>query len=238
MTDGPVLQAVGLDVCYGRALVLRGASMAVRAGEVLAVLGPTGAGKTTLFRALVGERVASRGKVMLRGRDVTGEPLWKRARAGLGYLPQTPSVLADISVRGNLETFEQVVGGGSKGAAHWAGLVGLGHRMDLVARDLSGGERRLLEIARALIGRPVVIVCDEPFSGIDPVGARKVAELLRGEAQRGLAIVLADHHATLALEVCDRAILLLDGEVRREGTSQELSQDPVVRQRYLGPMGA
>jgi lipopolysaccharide export system ATP-binding protein len=230
----PVLEAIGVDVCYGRTTVLRGASMVVRAGEVLTVLGPTGAGKTTLFRALVGERVPTRGKVMLQGRDVTREPLWKRARAGLGYVPQTPSVLGDLTVRGNVETFERVVGGESKGAQYWAALVGLSHRMELGARDLSGGERRLLELARALIGRPKAIVCDEPFSGIDPLGARKVAGLLKKEAGQGLAIVLADHHATVALELCDRAILLLDGEVRREGTPHELTEDPVVRERYLG----
>ncbi|MBI5536149.1 MAG: ATP-binding cassette domain-containing protein [Deltaproteobacteria bacterium] len=234
MSSAPVLEAISVDVCYGRAAVLRAASLSVRAGEVLAVLGPTGAGKTTLFRAMVGERVPSRGQVRLQGRDVTREPLWKRARAGLGYVPQTPSVLVDLTVRGNLETFERVVGGPSKGAEHWAGLVGLSHRMGLAARELSGGERRLLELARALIGRPKVIVCDEPFSGIDPLGARQVAGLLKREAGRGLAIVLADHHATLALDLCDRAVLLLDGEVRRQGTPHELAEDSVVRERYLG----
>jgi lipopolysaccharide export system ATP-binding protein len=234
VTDGAVLTARAVDVRYGKTLVLRGASVSVSSGQVLAVLGPTGAGKTTLFRALVGEALPSRGTVTLCGRDVTREPLWRRARSGLGYVPQTPSVLPDLTVIGNLNTFERLVGGKVTGAEHWASIVGLGHRLGLRARDLSGGERRRLELARSLIGRPVVIVCDEPFSGIDPLGARKLAALLRAEADRGLAIVLADHHASLALEICDRAILLLDGEVMREGAPQELRQDPVVRERYLG----
>jgi len=231
-----VLAAQGVEVSHGGTKVLRGVSVEVERGRVLAVLGPTGAGKTTLFRAMVGERVPESGRVLLEGADVTREPLWKRVRRGLGYIPQGPSVLPDLTVRENLETFAKLraTGGSGEPASAWAERVGLGHRMALRAGNLSGGERRLLELARALMTGPIVIVCDEPFSGIDPVGARRIAELLRQQAREGLAIVLADHHANLALEICDRAVLLVDGELRRDGTPQEVRKDPFVCERYLG----
>jgi lipopolysaccharide export system ATP-binding protein len=238
VTSGPVLQAAALEVSYGRLRVLRGVDLTVGAGEVVAVLGPTGAGKTTLFRALVGERVADRGQVMLRGIDVTREPLWRRAKRGIGYIPQTPSVLPDLTVEGNLATFERLASKGKRGAGVWAAAVGLSHRLRHTAGDLSGGERRQLELARALIGAPAVVVCDEPFSGIDPVAARRVAELLRAKANQGLAIVMADHHASLALAMCDRAILLVDGEILRVGAPAELTADALVRERYLGEQDA
>lgn len=220
----------------GGTAVLRGVSIGVERGRVLAVLGPTGAGKTTLFRALVGERVPQGGRVFLEGADVTSEPLWKRVRRGLGYIPQGPSVLPDLTVRENLQTFSRlrISGGAPQPAEAWAERVGLGHRLGLRAGNLSGGERRLLELARALMTGPIVIVCDEPFSGIDPVGARRIAELLRQQADAGLAVVLADHHAQLALEISDRAVLIVDGDIRREGTSQEIRKDPFVCERYLG----
>lgn len=231
-----VLAARDVVVSHGRTVVLRGVSLEVEAGSVVAVLGPTGAGKTTLFRALVGERVADAGRVELNGSDVTSEPLWRRARRGLGYVPQGPSVLPDLTVQQNLETY-LVLGRGTGGVAAWAERVGLGHRLGLRAGQLSGGERRLLELARALIPGPRVIVCDEPFSGIDPIGARKVAMLLRGEATGGVAVLLADHHADLALEFSDRAVLLVDGALRREGTPGELRADAEVCERYLGRAG-
>ncbi len=229
-----MLEGRFLQVRYGRVCVLRGVSVAVKAGEVVAVLGPTGAGKTTLFGALVGDLPTYSGTVLVAGRDVTRLPMWQRARCGVGYIPQGPSVLPDLSVRHNLTTFESVVGRGKRGAQHWAELVGLSDRLAVCARELSGGERRRLELARALVGEPGVIVCDEPFSGMDPIAARKVAQLLRARAEHGLAVVLADHHASLALGICDRAALLLDGRVHMEGTADECRDHRVVREQYLG----
>ena len=165
------LEAEGLVVALSGAEVVRGISLSLSSHEVVGVLGPSGAGKTTLFRALVGEVPLRSGRIRLDGHDVSSEPLWRRARRGLGYLPQTPSVLWDLSVEDNLATFEELCPGPPRGPLGWAEQVELEGRLSLRAGDLSGGERRRLELARALIARPKVLVCDEPFAGIDPAGA-------------------------------------------------------------------
>ncbi len=219
---------------WGTTLVLRGVDLSVKPGRVTGLLGPTGSGKTTLFRVLVGELMPTGGGVWLDGREVTRQPLWRRARMGVGYIPQTPSVLPDLDVRGNLRSFEQLTGAQRQGVLHWARMVGLEHRLRVRAGALSGGERRRLELARALVASPGVLVCDEPFSGLDPVGAMQVAEMLRTQAMRGFGVLLSDHHAAVALRVCDEAGLLLDGRVVVTGSPEELAKDRLVRQRYLG----
>src|SRR5690348_2409638 len=152
--------------------VVRGVTLSLEEGEVVGVLGPSGAGKTTLFRAMVGEVALVSGRIELDGNDVSREPLWQRVRRGLGYVPQTPSVLWDLTVEQNLETFERLARVTPRiGAREWAGRVELGERLGVRAGELSGGERRRLELARALLGQPKVLVCDEPFAGIDPAGA-------------------------------------------------------------------
>lgn len=234
MTGEAVLRAAGVVVDREGSRVLCGVDLRVQQGDVLLVLGPTGVGKTTLFRVLVGELRADRGRVWLGRREVTDLPLWERARLGLGYVPQTPSVLPDLTVRANLETFVRLSGRAGGGVDHWAELAGLTHRMSLRASELSGGERRQLELARALIGRPKVLVCDEPFSGIDPIGAWRVAEILRQQAAQGLAVVLADHHASIALRMCTRAMLLVDGEVKVDDEPVAFGRHGMVRARYLG----
>ncbi len=234
MKQESVLRAEGIVVRHGAASVLRGIDLEVGEGAVLLVLGPTGVGKTTLFRALVGEGTQEQGRVWLRGRDVTRLPLWERARLGMGYIPQTPSVLADLTVRGNLETYVRLAGRGGPGVGHWAELVELTHRLKVRAGELSGGERRLLELGRALVARPSVLICDEPFAGIDPVGAWRVAQILRAEARSGLAVVLSDHHASIALRMCTRALLLLDGEVKVDDEPLRFRRHELVCERYLG----
>ena len=214
--------------------MLRGVDLCVGEGQVVGLLGPTGAGKTTLFRVLVGELKPASGAVRLDGEDVSKLPLWRRARLGVGYIPQTPSVLPELDVGANLHSFEALVGGTRRGARHWAQLVGLQHRLQVKAGSLSGGERRLLEVARSLVARPRVLVCDEPFAGIDPVGATRVAETLREQARQGVGVLLSDHHAAIALRICDQAGLLLDGRIAVWGEPEELASDPLVRERYLG----
>jgi lipopolysaccharide export system ATP-binding protein len=189
------LEARGIVVTLGRAEVVRGVDLSAPGGHIVGLLGPSGAGKTTLFRALVGEIRPSRGTVLLDGRDLGGEPLWRRARAGMGYVPQVPSVLLDLSVAANLETFESLsICGPRLGAQAWAEAVELADRLGVRAGELSGGERRRLELGRALVARPGVLICDEPFAGIDPAGAERMGDLLRREAARGAAVVIADHH--------------------------------------------
>ncbi|MBX3206424.1 MAG: ABC transporter ATP-binding protein [Labilithrix sp.] len=228
-------------VARGDKTVLRGVTLAARSGEVLGVLGPSGAGKSTLFRALVGEIEASSGRVELLGEDVSRLPLWARARRGLSYVPQTPSVLWDLSVRDNLASYHRVVHGRSSAAtvsaaiARLAQRVALEDRMDVRAGELSGGERRRLELARALTRPPRVLICDEPFAGVDPQQASRLGDMLRALARDdGVCVMLADHHVEEALRVCTRAVLLLDGEVAAEAEPAAFREHPLVVGRYLG----
>ncbi len=228
-----ILVARGLRVERGTKVLLRDVDVSAREGEVLGILGPSGAGKSTLFRALTGEELPAQGEVLFRGEDVTRWPLWRRARAGLGYVPQGPSVLFDLTVRENLATFVEIAGGSGK-PKKLAERVHLGSRLDVRAGQLSAGERRRLEMARALVTKPRVLVCDEPFAGVDPVGASQLADLLRGLADDGVAVVLADHHVAEALRICHRAVLLLDGTVALEDAPGAFEAHPLVQGRYLG----
>jgi lipopolysaccharide export system ATP-binding protein len=233
-----VIKGEKLRVERGEKTILRGVDVEAKDGEVVGILGPSGAGKSTLFRALVGETPIASGKVMLDGHDVTREPLWARARRGLAYVPQSASVLWDLSVRENLEVYHRIVTGRVDDAAvrTLAERVSLEDRMDVRAGELSGGERRRLELARALARPPKVLVCDEPFSGVDPKQAARLADLLLKLAKDdGVAVLLADHHVEEALRVCTRAILLLDGEIAIDSDDPASFRDhPLVVGRYLG----
>jgi lipopolysaccharide export system ATP-binding protein len=241
-----VLEARGVRVVRGGKAILRGVDVAARRGEVLGVLGPSGAGKSTLFRALVGEELPDGGTVALRAPalapdeaslvEVTRWPLWRRARAGVGYVPQGPSVLWDLTVRGNLDAFRRVAGLQAEDARVAAARVGLEHQLDVRAGELSGGERRRLELARAVTRAPRVLVCDEPFAGVDPAGAERLGRLLRDLADQGATVLLADHHVTEALRVCTRALLLLDGVVAASAPADAFAEHPLVRGRYLGTL--
>ncbi len=236
MSD-PLLAAEDVTVRLGGAPVLRGVSIAVRAGEVLGVFGPSGAGKSTLFRALAGEGRIERGRVRIDGADVTSLPLWDRARRGLGYVPQTPSVLLDLTALENLAVFRRLArparADGPDPAALLADL-GLADRAGVPAGSLSGGERRRLELARALSASPRVLLCDEPFAAIDPHGADRIGARLRALRDGGAAVVVADHHVAAALRLCDRAALLLEGEVAVVADPAGFRDDPQVRRHYFG----
>lgn len=248
MSDGPAIEARALRVARGDKTILRGVSMKAAPGEVVGVLGPSGAGKSTLFRALVGEIPVEDGKVLLFDTEVTTEALWERARAGLSYVPQTPSVLWDLTVQDNLRVYHRIVHGGAwprgktngedAAIASLAERVALSDRLDVRAGELSGGERRRLELARALTRPPKVLVCDEPFAGVDPRQASHLGDMLRSLADdQGVCVLLSDHHVAEALRVCSRAVLLLDGEVAMEGDPDEFREHPLVVGRYLGNWG-
>lgn len=226
----------GLRVVRGGKTVLRDVDVQASAGEVLGVLGPSGAGKSTLFRVLVGEWSADAGSVVLGSDDVTRWPLWKRARAGLGYVPQGPSVLWDLTVRANFVAFRRIARLADADPEAAAARVGLEHRLDVRAGELSGGERRRLELARAITRAPRVLVCDEPFAGVDPAGAERLGQLLRELADAGATVLLADHHVAEALRVCSRAMLLLDGVVALDTSVDEFRNSALVRGRYLGTL--
>jgi lipopolysaccharide export system ATP-binding protein len=242
------IECRGIRVARGDKMILRGVSIRADAGEVVGVLGPSGAGKSTLFRALVGEIPVEDGQVVLFGADVTRTALWERARAGVSYVPQTPSVLWDLSVRDNLRVYHRIVHGGgfprraSAGEAaaldRLADRVALADRMEVRAGELSGGERRRLELARAITRPPKVLVCDEPFAGVDPQQASRLGDMLRGLADHeGVCVLLSDHHVAEALRVCTRAVLLLDGQVAMEGDPEQFQEHPLVVGRYLGNWG-
>lgn len=237
----PAIRAAGLRVTRGEKTILRGVDLTATGGEVLGILGPSGAGKSTLFRALVGEVEVSEGRVELFAEDVTRLPLWARARRGLSYVPQTPSVLWDLSIRDNLVSYHRVVHRRRDEAAEkqaveqLARRVALEDRMDVRAGELSGGERRRLELARALTRPPKVLICDEPFAGVDPQQASRLGDMLGSLAhQDGVCVLLADHHVEEALRVCTRAVLLLDGEVAAEAEPEAFREHPLVVGRYLG----
>ncbi len=212
--------------------VVRGVSLRVPGGQILGVFGPSGAGKSTLFRALAGELPAS-GSMQLDGQRLDRWPVWRRARAGLGYVPQGPSVLLDLSVRDNLLTFARLADR-REDPDMWASRVGLADRRDVRAGSLSGGERRRLELARALLPGPAVLLCDEPFAGLNPAAIDAIAELLRQAATQGTAVVLTDHHLDEALAVSDHALLLLDGAIELSAPAADFGAHSLVRERYVG----
>jgi lipopolysaccharide export system ATP-binding protein len=228
------LRGEGLHVVRGGKEILRGVDIEARAGQVLAVVGPSGAGKSTLFRALVGELPVAAGRVTLGATDVSTWPLWRRSRGGVGYVPQTPSVLWNLTVRGNLAAFHQIVHRDPGDPVAEAARVELAERIDVPAGELSAGERRRLELARALVRPPKVLICDEPFAGVDPVGSARIGRLLAALAADGVAIVLADHHVAEALSLATEAMLLLDGKVATRSDPATFQEHPLVQGRYLG----
>lgn len=230
-----LLRAEGIETRRHGAPILRGVSLEIDPGHVVALLGPSGAGKTSFFRVVVGEEAPHAGRVLLDDVELTHEPLWRRARRGIGYLPQGPSVLFDLSVRENLSTYARIVGRRPGEVLALSERVELDNRLDVLAGDLSGGERRRLELARALAARPRVLVCDEPFSGVDPAGAERLAKLLRGLANDdSMAVLLADHHVVESLAIADQVLLLVDGVVETRGTPAEFAAHPLAQGRYLG----
>lgn len=230
----PALQVIGLSVALGGVRVLDCVDASVSAGRVLGVVGVSGAGKSTLFRAIAGELRPQAGRVLLAGADVTAMPLWKRARLGLGYVPQGPSVLLDLTVADNITTFERAARVPASPPRERAETVKLDNRLTVRARELSGGERRRLELLRALIADPRFLVCDEPFAASDPVHLHVLCDLLRGHAARGRAVLIADHRIDDALSICDEAIFLSEGRVLASGPGAQLRDHPAVRGRYLG----
>jgi lipopolysaccharide export system ATP-binding protein len=215
--------------------VLREVSVSVQSGEVLGLLGPSGAGKSTLFEALAGELPVASGEIVLVDLVLGAMPLHVRARRGLSYLPQGASVLHDLSALDNLRTFAALAGlpHTTRQLSEHLARFSFAARASVRARDLSGGERRRLELARATLRGPVVLLADEPFAGMDPRSVADVARTLRELADAGLAIVISDHHAEQVLAIADRAVLLVDGAVEAESDAATFAALPVVSGRYL-----
>jgi len=238
MAAADELVLVADSLCWGAAgvSVLEDVSLELTAGQRLAVVGPSGAGKSTLMQLLAGELRPAKGTVRLDGNDVSAWPLWRRARAGLGYVPQGSSVLPDLSVARNVDVYlEQPT---CRGKRDWAAELlrelELEGRRDTLAGSLSGGERRRLELLRALLAEPRILLLDEPFAGLDPRRAHRLAAMLtRALSERRTALLVADHRMAETLSLADEAVLLLDGRLRARSPSGEFPSHPDVLGRYL-----
>lgn len=232
------LAASGLVKGYGARTVVDGVDISLGVGEICGLLGPNGAGKTTTFYMLVGLIAPDSGVVLLDDHDLTGWPMYKRARMGLTYLPQEPSIFRRLTVADNvmaiLETMDLDREAREDRLEVLLRELGLTHLAGNKAVSLSGGERRRLEITRALALDPVFLLFDEPFAGIDPIAVGDIQKLIRLLKAKGMGVLISDHNVRETLHVCDRAYIINEGRVLKEGLPRELADDEVVRRIYLG----
>ena len=234
-----MLVAEGLRKRYKNREVVREFGLSLDAGEVVGLLGPNGAGKTTCFYMIVGLVPADAGSIVLDGTDITDEPMYARAKRGVGYLPQEPSVFRKLSVADNLrlvlELREDLDEDGRE--RELEGLLDelqIGHVADQAGASLSGGERRRVEIARALAGKPRLILLDEPFAGVDPISVNEIQRIVTHLKDRGIGVLITDHNVRETLGICDRAYIHAEGAVLAQGAPETLLENPDVRRVYLG----
>lgn len=232
------LVATQLEKSYGRRQVVKGISLEISPGEIVGLLGPNGAGKTTTFYMIVGLVPADKGTVLMNRIEVTHLAMFKRARAGIGYLSQEPSIFRQLSVEDNLRAIlEHSAGSKTENERKIDALLeefGLTHLRKQMAATLSGGEKRRCEIARALTTNPQILLLDEPFVGIDPITVADIQSILQVLKKKGLGILISDHNVQATLEIVDRASIVYDGRILTEGTSEKLLTDPEARRVYLG----
>ncbi|KAF1712963.1 LPS export ABC transporter ATP-binding protein [Pseudoxanthomonas sacheonensis] len=234
-----MLSAQGLRKHYRQREVVADFGLTLDAGEVVGLLGPNGAGKTTCFYMIVGLVAADAGKIELDGRDITAEPMYKRAKLGVGYLPQEPSVFRKLTVSDNirlvLELREDLDSAGvDKELAALLDELQISHVADQLGASLSGGERRRCEIARALAAKPRLMLLDEPFAGVDPISVGEIQRIVKHLKNRGIGVLITDHNVRETLGICDRAYILNEGSVLAQGAPDTLLANPDVRRVYLG----
>jgi len=238
------LRATGLRKTYGGRTVVQDVSISVDSGEVVGLLGPNGAGKTTSFYMIVGLVPADAGRIDIDGRAITGLPIHQRARMGLSYLPQDASVFRRLSVEDNIRAVLELQQD-ARGKRLDAATIGhnletlldelqIGHLRKNAAISLSGGERRRVEIARALATRPRFILLDEPFAGVDPIAVIEIQRIVRFLKSRGIGVLITDHNVRETLGICDRAYIISEGKVLTDGHPDEIVGDHAVRRVYLG----
>lgn len=232
------LQTHGLTKSYGGRTVVRGVSLEVASGEVVGLLGPNGAGKTTTFYMTVGLTAPDAGRVVLDGEDVTDDPMYVRARKGIGYLPQEPSIFRGLTVEQNilaiLETLDLTRAERQARLGQLLGELNLTPLAKAPAYTLSGGERRRAEITRALVVSPRFMLLDEPFAGIDPIAVTDIQKIIVHLKSRGIGLLITDHNVRETLRITDRAYIVHDGAIFKSGTPESLATDEDVRRIYLG----
>ena len=232
------LSTHSLTKSYGGRTVVRSVSLEVSSGEVVGLLGPNGAGKTTTFYMTVGLTAPDAGRVTLDGHDVTDDPMYVRARKGIGYLPQEPSIFRGLTVEQNvlaiLETLSLTAVERRQRAKELLAELGLTTVANSAAYTLSGGERRRAEITRALVMSPKFILLDEPFAGIDPIAVTDIQKIIFPLKERGIGVLITDHNVRETLRITDRAYIVTDGTIFRSGTPASLAGDEEVRRIYLG----
>ncbi len=240
MDDAPGkgLQVSGLRKSYRNRPVIRDVGLKLDRGEVVALLGPTGSGKTTCFYCVAGLVAPDSGHVVIDGVDATALPMYRRAQMGIGYLPQEMSIFRTLTVEQNIEAVLELV---CRDAHHrrdrleeLLGDFSIGHLRSAPAMALSGGERRRVEIARCLASNPSYLLLDEPFAGVDPIAVGEIRGLVHDLKSRGIGVLITDHNVRETLEIVDRAYILHDGHVLKSGTTEEIVADPQVRRVYLG----
>jgi lipopolysaccharide export system ATP-binding protein len=233
-----ILHASGLCKAYRGRTVVNNVSIELRAGEVVGLLGPNGAGKTTTFYMIVGLIMPESGIVRLGGGDITGLPMYLRARSGISYLPQEPSVFRKLTVKENILCIAETLPISSKKQKELTISLleefGIDHLQNQGAYTLSGGERRRLEIARALVLTPQFILLDEPFAGIDPLAVLDIQRIIKELQKRGIGVLVTDHNVRDTLNITDRAYIINNGKIMREGSPEQLTNDDEVRKVYLG----
>jgi len=236
-----ILRGSGLVKAYRERRVVDGVDIEVSPGEIVGLLGPNGAGKTTTFYMMVGLIRPEGGRILLGGREITGEPMYERARLGLAYLPQEPSVFRKLTVSENilavLEILPEFAGNRARQRTRVDELIeelNLGRVAKTHAFALSGGERRRVEIARALACSPKFILLDEPFAGIDPIVVGDLQELVRSMQGKGIGVLITDHNVRETLGICDRSYILSDGKVIESGTPAAIAASDIARKYYLG----
>jgi len=223
---------------YREREAVKGVSLQIAPGEVVGLLGPNGAGKTTIFYMIVGLVRPDNGTVLLNGQDITRLPMHRRARMGLGYLPQEPSVFRKLTVRENILVFLEETslskGEREKRLSDLLAEMRISHVKETMGYSLSGGERRRVEIARSLVISPVFLLLDEPFAGIDPISVADLQQVILGLKEKGIGVIITDHNVRDTLMVCDRAYIISEGEILLEGNPEEIASSPRVREIYLG----
>ncbi len=232
------LRAVGLRKSYGGREVVAGVDLEVASGQVIGLLGPNGAGKTTSFYMVVGLAVPDQGQIFLDDQELTGMPMYQRARRGISYLPQEPSVFRKMTVAQNLlaiiETLRLTAAQQQQRLEELLADLNIGHIRNTRGYALSGGERRRVEIARSLVLQPAFLLLDEPFAGIDPIAVIDIQTIVSELKERGIGILISDHNVRETLGVCEKGYILSAGQVLEYGTPEEIAASSIAREIYLG----